>query len=151
MTEEIIVREIRSEIEIEAPAAVVWGVLTDFAAFPEWNPFMRSAQGELEQGAQISVTMQPPGHGPSTFRPRLLSVDAGRSFRWRGHLVVPGIFDGEHVHELEALGPQRTRYVQREEFHGVLVPFVGGMLRDTQRGFEEMNAALKARAEGTAA
>ena len=105
MTKEIIVREIRSEIEIEASAETVWGVLTDFAAFPEWNPFMRSAAGELTQGEQIAVTMQPPGHRPSTFRPRLLSVDAGRSFRWRGHLVVPGIFDGEHVHEVEALAP----------------------------------------------
>jgi hypothetical protein len=147
MTEEIIVHEIRSEIEIEASAAIVWGVLTDFATFPEWNPFMRSARGELTQGQQISVTMQPPGHGASTFRPTLLSVDAGRSFRWRGHLVVPGIFDGEHVHELEVLGPQRTRYVQREQFRGLLVPFVGGMLKDTERGFGEMNAALKVRAE----
>jgi hypothetical protein len=64
-----------------------------------------------------------------------------------GHLVVPGIFDGEHVHEIEALTPQRTRYVQREEFRGVLVPFVRGMLKDTERGFHEMNAALKVRAE----
>jgi hypothetical protein len=108
---------------------------------------MLSAAGELTQGGQISVTLQPPGHGPSTFRPTLLSVDVGRGFRWRGHLVVPGLFDGEHVHEIEALTPQRTRYVQREQFRGVLVPFVGGMLRDTQRGFEEMNVALKARAE----
>jgi hypothetical protein len=147
LTKETIVREIRSEIEIEASAATVWGVLTEFAAYPEWNPFMLSAAGELTQGGQISVTMQPPGHGASTFRPTLLSVDAGRGFRWRGHLVVPGIFDGEHVHEIEALGPRRTRYLQREQFRGVLVPFVGGMLRDTARGFNEMNAALKARAE----
>jgi hypothetical protein len=147
MTKEIIVREIRSEIEIAASAATVWGVLTDFAAYPEWNPFMLSVAGELTQGKQISVTMQPPGHGASTFRPTLLSVEAGRGFRWRGHLVVPDLFDGEHVHEIEVLGPQRTRYVQREQFRGVLVPFVGGMFRDTPRGFEEMNAALKVRAE----
>jgi hypothetical protein len=151
MTEEIIVREIRSEIEIEASSETVWSVLTDFAAFPEWNPFMRSVAGELAQGGQITVTMQPPGHGASTFRPTLLSVDAGRGFRWRGHVLVPGIFDGEHVHEIEALAPGRTRYIQREEFRGVLVPFVGGMLRDTERGFQEMNAALKARAERAAA
>jgi hypothetical protein len=35
---------------------------------------------------------------------------------------------------------------------GLLVPFLGGMLRDTERGFHEMNRALKARVEeGTAA
>ena len=31
-------KELRSEIEIEAPTERVWGVLTDFAAYPEWSP-----------------------------------------------------------------------------------------------------------------
>ena len=31
-------KELRSQIEIEAPAVRVWQVLTDFAACPEWNP-----------------------------------------------------------------------------------------------------------------
>jgi hypothetical protein len=81
------------------------------------------------------------------FRPTLLSVEPEKGFRWLGHLGVPGIFDGEHTHTLEPMGPGRTRYVQSERFRGVLVPFVGAMLKDTTRGFEEMNRALKARAE----
>jgi hypothetical protein len=143
-------REIRSQIEIEAPVETVWRVLIDFAAYPEWNPFMRKAEGELVAGGQIAVTMQPPGHRASSFRPRLLSVKPGRSFRWLGHVLVPGIFDGEHIHEIEPLGPGRARYVQRELFHGVLLPFLGGVLKDTERGFNDMNAALKARAERAA-
>jgi hypothetical protein len=141
------VRQIITEIEIAAPAELVWRVLTDFAAFPEWNPFMVQAEGELAVGQVIRVTMRPPGHGASTFRPRLLAVEQARLLRWRGHLVVPGLFDGEHVHELTPLGGERTRYVQREEFGGVLVPLTGGMLRDTERGFAAMNDALKERAE----
>ena len=34
---------------------------------------------------------------------------------------------------------------------GLLLPFLGGIMRDSQRGFEEMAAAVKARAEKTAA
>ena len=34
-------KELRSQIEIEAPADRVWQVLTDFATYPEWNPFIR--------------------------------------------------------------------------------------------------------------
>jgi hypothetical protein len=140
-------REIRTAIEIEASADEVWKVLTDFAAFPEWNPFIRRAEGALVAGQHIAVTMQPPGHRPTSFRPEILSVEPARGFRWLGHVVMPGVFDGEHIHEIEALGPDRSRYIQRERFHGVLVPFFGGMLRDAQRGFDEMNAALKVRVE----
>jgi hypothetical protein len=140
-------REISTEIEIDAPAARVWQVLTDFAAFPDWNPFMTIAEGDLVEGGHIRVALHAPGHRTMQFRPTLLSVEPERGFRWLGHLGVPGIFDGEHAHALEPLGPGRTRYVQSERFRGLLVPFVGGMLDDTTRGFEEMNRALKARAE----
>jgi len=37
--------------------------------------------------------------------------------------------------------------VQREVFKGILVPLVGGSLEKTRHGFDEMNAALKQRAE----
>jgi hypothetical protein len=140
-------REICTEIEIDAPAARVWQVLTDFAAFPDWNPFMTTAEGDLVAGGRLRVALHSPGHRPMTFRPILLTVEPEKGFRWLGHLGVPGIFDGEHEHTLEPLGPDRTRYVQSERFRGVLVPFVGAMLKDTTRGFEEMNRALKARAE----
>ncbi len=32
-------KEIHTEIEINAPAGKVWRVLTDFPSYPEWNPF----------------------------------------------------------------------------------------------------------------
>lgn len=143
-------REIRSEIEIEASAETVWNILADFAAYPEWNPFIVKAEGDLVAGQHIAVTMHPPGHRTSSFRPKLLSVEPGSSFRWLGHVGVPGVFDGEHSHEIEPLGPHRSIYVQSERFHGALVAPFGGMIRDAERGFGEMNAALKERAEKAA-
>src|SRR5215210_9363232 len=38
-------KELHSEIEINAPAQRVWEVLTDFASYPQWNPFIRRASG----------------------------------------------------------------------------------------------------------
>ena len=67
---------LQTEIEIDAAPDRVWMILTDFASYPEWNPFIRFVRG------------------------------------------------------------------------GILVPlFRVGLDRDTKRGFEEMNGALKARAE----
>jgi hypothetical protein len=41
-----------------------------------------------------------------------------------------------------------VRFIQRERFKGLLLPFLSKILdRDTQRGFNEMNQALKLRAE----
>jgi hypothetical protein len=37
-------------------------------------------------------------------RPSVLEVVPGRTLRWLGHLLLPGIFDGEHHFEIEPLG-----------------------------------------------
>jgi hypothetical protein len=142
------VKELRSEIEIEAPTERVWGVLTDFAAYPEWNPFIRRVGGRPEVSERLVVRMQPSGTRGMTFRPTVMKVEPGRELRWLGHLLVPGIFDGEHIFEIEELEHDRVRFVQREVFKGLLVPLLARSLdRDTQRGFEEMNRALRGRVE----
>jgi hypothetical protein len=140
-------REIRTEIEIDAPVERVWKILTDFEDFKQWNPFIVRAEGQPHRGERLSVTIRPPGRRATRFRPIVVALEPNRELRWLGRLVVPGIFDGEHSHEVESLPGGRTRYVQRERFTGILVGVVGGMIRDTEKGFREMSEALKARAE----
>ena len=141
-------KELRSEIEIEAPAERVWQVLTDFVTYPEWNPFIRRVSGRAEVDERLVVRMQPSGNRGMTFRPTVMKVEPNRELRWLGHLLVPGIFDGEHIFEIEELERDRVRFVQREVFKGLLVPLLARSLdRDTQRGFEEMNRALRERIE----
>jgi hypothetical protein len=61
---------------------------------------------------------------------------------------VRGLFDGEHPLTIHRLGEDRVRFVQAETFGGVLVPlFARSLDNGTRRGFEEMNRALKERAE----
>jgi hypothetical protein len=141
-------KELRSEIEIAAPAGRVWQVLTDFAAFPQWNPFIRKARGALREGERIEIMMQPSGAGGMTFHPTVLTVEAERELRWIGHLFVPGLFDGEHIFSIEPRGTGRVLFIQREIFTGLLVPLLARMLdTSTRHGFDEMNKALKVRAE----
>ena len=141
-------KEIRTEIDIEASAGRVWDSLTDFPAFPEWNPFIRRISGEPKVGTKLEVFMQSSGTRGMTFRPTVMKVERDRELRWLGRLAVPGLFDGEHIFEIEEPAAKRVHFVQRERFRGLLVPLLARSLdRDTKRGFEEMNRALRTRAE----
>src|SRR5437899_1889011 len=97
-------RAIESRIDVGAPAERVWMVLTDFAAYPTWNPFITSIEGKLEIGSRPRVRIQPPGKSGMTFRPTIVEVAPPRELRWIGHLFVPGLFDGEHAFHLEDRG-----------------------------------------------
>ncbi len=144
-------KELRSEIEIQASAERVWQLLTDFPSFPQWNPFIRKASGNLRVGERLEVNIQPSGASGMTFRPTVLKAEPNRELRWLGHLLISGLFDGEHSFTIEPLGESRVRFTQREVFTGLLVPlFARGLDTDTRRGFEEMNLALKTRAEQVA-
>jgi hypothetical protein len=140
--------ELHTEIEIDAMPERVWHILMDFASYPRWNPFIRYIQGSPEVGQSLRVRLQPSGASGMTFRPTVLVAERPRELRWLGRLLMPGIFDGEHRFVIEARSDHTVRFRQSERFTGMLVPlFRRSLDRDTRRGFTEMNAALKLRAE----
>jgi len=139
-------RRIETAIDIAAPTAAVWAVLVDFAAYPDWNPFIRRLQGEARVGARLEVTVQPSGGRAMTFKPTVLAAEPGRELRWLGHVLIPGMFDGEHGFRLEAAAGG-CRLHHSEEFRGILVPLFGRMLESTARSFTALNEALKLRVE----
>ena len=141
-------KELRTAIEISASAEEIWKVLTDFETFPAWNPFIQSIAGQAITGNRLNVRIVPPGGQAMTFRPTVTQVKVNRELRWLGHLGLPGIFDGEHIFELEPLSEQRTKFVQRECFKGILLPLLWKTLNSkTRKGFEQMNQRLKQRTE----
>lgn len=142
-------KSIKTSIDIKAPAARVWEVLTNFGAYKEWNPFIISSEGRAEVGSRLRNGMQLKASGkPQFFNPKILKADTSKELRWRGSLFFRGIFDGEHYFQLEQLADGKTRLVQGEKFSGILSgPILGMILEDTVAGFKAMNEALKKRAE----
>lgn len=141
-------KELYTEIVIDASPEQVWSLLTDFSHLPAWNPFMQHARGVVKQGEKIEVRLQPADGPGMTIKPTLLRVEPQRELRWLGHLLVPGLFDGEHIFSIEALDANQVKLVHREEFRGVLAGLMLRLIGDnTQRGFEAMNQALKVEAE----
>jgi hypothetical protein len=139
---------IHTHIEIAADARRVWEVLTHFTAYPDWNPFLIAIQGDLRPGTRLAVATRFPDGRLMRFSPLILRADPRRELRWWGRSRVPGMFEGEHVFNIAPLEPGRVRFSQRERFRGLLVPILRRThLTATRTGFEQMNAALKARAE----
>jgi len=139
---------LKTTIEINASCDVVWSVITDFAAYPRWNPFVRSIEGGLMVGETLNVSLQPPKSRGMRFRPVLLTVEPNRELRWKGKLLFPGLFDGEHYFKLQPLQNGSVAFDQGEEFSGLLVPLFRSSLDGaTRQGFIAMNEALKQEAE----
>jgi hypothetical protein len=138
--------QIEASIDIDASPAAVWRVFADFASYPDWNPFVRSLEGDLRVGERLRVRLEPPGQRGVTLRPIVRAYTSERELRWLGRLGLPRIFDGEHRFTLEPIDQGRgTRFTQSEEFRGVLVPFLGSLLRKTETAFGSMNEALRDR------
>jgi hypothetical protein len=139
-------KTVTTVIDIPATQERVWATLVDTAAYPAWNPFITRLSGELATGQRLEARVAPPGGRAMTFKPTVTQVEPGRRLEWFGTLGVKGIFDGRHSFTVEALGEQRTRVTQSEDFSGVLIPFSGTVLARTRAGFEAMNDGLRRRA-----
>jgi len=136
-----------TEIEIEAPPEVVWGVLIDLDSYEDWNPFISESAGEVVVGERLTNRMTPPDGKAVRFRPTVTEVDEAHTFEWFGRLGVPGVFDGRHRFEL-AKTATGTRVVHSEQLNGILVrPMRRSLDSKTMAGFIAMNEALRDRAE----
>jgi hypothetical protein len=140
-------KELTTEIIINASAEQVWHVLTDFAAYHQWNPFIVSSSGKALEGTRLTNQMKQ-GDKTMTFTPKLIRVEENHRLEWLGHLWIPGLFDGHHIFIIEELGPQQVKLTQKEKFSGLLRGLVMRQIAETtQAGFIAMNRALKERAE----
>ncbi len=109
---------------------------------------MRWIKGDLRKGAKLEVRIQPSGARGTTFKPTILTVDPPKELRWIGHLWTSGLFDGEHILNIEPIGKNKVRFYQKEIFNGLFVRVLAKSLdKDTLRGFNEMNEALKEQVE----
>jgi hypothetical protein len=141
------VKELHTEIEIQASPEKVWQVLTDLAKWPEWNPFIHHAIGKAEVDETVDIDFQPDSKGLK-LHCTVVRVEPNRELCWKYHVILPGLFRGEHSFTIEPMGADKVRFIDREIFNGLLVPLQAKDIdTNSRRGFEEMDKALKARAE----
>src|ERR1041384_7888478 len=94
-------RELYTEIEIAASAENVWRQLMEFENYPNWNPFIRSIEGEAKPGAPLKVFLKPSGGSGMTLKPNVVECLPNAKFSWLGSQMAKGLFDARHAFLLE--------------------------------------------------
>lgn len=138
-------REVHAQVEIRAPAALVWKVLTEFPAYDIWNPYIYPVKGDLRPGGLLDVTLHM-DDGALRYEPAVLTVRPSHELSWGGR-IPGGMFERVQTFTLEELKPDRVRVTARERFQGYLLPLYGRMPDDAGRRLEAMTRALRDRAE----
>ncbi|MCK6490123.1 MAG: SRPBCC domain-containing protein [Planctomycetes bacterium] len=148
----MLTRRLATAIDIEAPPAAVWQVLTGLADYPAWNPFV-VAVDDHPDGQRTVLTIAPPGMRRQRHAVRITACEPLRRFAWQGDFLEAGVLlIGRHSLLLSPLADGRTRLDHVEEFTGLLVPLVWRWVLDTRlrAGFHAMDAACAARAKQAA-
>lgn len=143
--------EVRSiTVEIEAPASVVWEVLTDLPSYSDWNPFCVRAESTLEMGAPVKMKLVNYAN-PGTLVPNLEYVCAHepeRRIAWELPWSPEWPYAARRDQVIEPLGPERCSYWSTDAFLGEngihVMRFAGPWVK---RAFDDTALALKARAE----
>lgn len=142
----ILSRVLETDVDIDAPPQQVWDALLDFPGWKEWNSFIPSVEGTLEVGAHLRIKVVPPGRKPMEFKPEVFVVRPCAEIVWGGSFLWI-TYRGDHAFLLEPLAGGRTRFRQRERFRGPMILFMANMIKDTEKGYRQMNQALKQRVE----
>ncbi len=139
---------IETEIAIATAPHEVWGVLTDFAHYGDWNPFISRIDGEPRLGAKIKVYVKALGLPPMPLDAEIVTFEPDRELVWRSGLITKGLFDRDHILSLAPSGAGCTlRQVQT--FEGPMASTAAILGEGPVRhGLTRMNEALKAKVEG---
>ena len=133
--------------DIDAPPAVVWQVLTDFARYGEWNPFVPEARCDRRVGGAIEMQVMLTGK-PQFQREWVSELAPGVMFGYRVKPVPMGTLRSHRIQRLTPLANGGTRYHSHFELGGWLGSAIARLMRKgLTRGFTGMADGLKVRAE----
>jgi hypothetical protein len=139
---------IAQTLEVAAPAATVWHVITDLPRYPEWNPFVVQCRSTLEPGTPIVMRVRVLPFMAQPQRETIFEHVPGQRLRYGIAPLPLGALASNRSHAVEAITADRSRYLSDFALDGWLAPLVARLFeRRLAAGFAAMSGAIKARAE----
>lgn len=131
------------EVDIVAPAATVWALLTDAEGFPRWNSTVTRIDGRIAEGERLRLHV--PGT-ERTFTPTVTDVVPLERMSWIGGIAP--LFKGVRRFTLTVSKEGATKFSMAERFSGLMVPLAARAMPDLGPVFERFALDLKREAEG---
>lgn len=141
--------EVKSMTNINAPIDIVWQTLMDVDSYKMWSTMLHYEGGTIAKDETITLRLTLPNGTDYQFSPKVVDLQPNKRFAWKATTFINGIFDGEHIFELEAVNDNTTCLTNREVYSGILSPIFKQlpMMKEAPAGFDAMNAEIKAQAE----
>ncbi|WP_184716281.1 SRPBCC domain-containing protein [Caulobacter sp.] len=140
-------RAVEHRIGVQAPAEIVWEIVSDFETWHQWNPLYKKAEGQLKIGTALSLEQHLPGETPIVIAPIVQDWVPYEQLHWRSKRLG-GFVTAIRYLEIENMGPTSSTFSNGELFMGLLLRFVS---RDDRRklkaAFTQMGEAVRDRAE----
>jgi uncharacterized protein YndB with AHSA1/START domain len=132
-------------VVIDAPPERVWQVLTDAAAYQEWNPEIVGVEGQMGLGKRIVARVRL-GDGALRRVPmRVSRFEVPSRMEWLGGLPL-GLFVGRRTFTVTPRSGG-SEFRLHLEMSGLLSPLISKSVGDRQPEVDSFSAALKRRVE----
>ena len=137
-------------MRIDAPAGVVWDVLTDAKSYGDWNPFTTRLDTDFEVNSPIHLHIV---MGPYRMDRKewVRVVEPPHRLEWDTRVLARFLLYSSKEQRVTALGETSCTYHTTDLFSGLLTPLIMSLFRKRiVRGFDETALALKRRCEAMA-
>ena len=140
-------RAVEYRTGVQAPAEIVWEVISDFAAWGDWNPIHPRIEGALRIGTPLNVEVVLGDAPAKVIEAVVQDWVPYEQLHWRTKRLR-GFVTAIRYLEIENMGPANATFSNGELFVGPLVRLVS---RDERRrlraAYTRMGEAVKTRAE----
>jgi hypothetical protein len=135
-------RAVEHRIGVQAPAELVWEVISDFASWETWNPVHPRIEGEMRIGTTLTTDFVTEG-GTATLTPIVQDWVPYEQLHWRTKRLK-GFVTAIRYIEIDKKGEESAIFSNGELFVGPLVRFVSRAERKRLRAaFTIMGEALR--------
>jgi len=138
------------KVEIDAPSALVWQVLTDLPKYHEWNPFTVRVESALQLNDVVKLYIPDPSKPGSEIEvvEHLIAFEPCRLLSWEQRPTENSSDAARRDQYVEAIDDTRCSYQTTDVFLGLTADKVmetfGSWVKE---GLDGVAVSLKARAE----